>query len=74
MTKNRISNKQKTMSTILINETKMKISQSKIISIMIYEIEVMTITKEDEKLKITEEKILRAILEPVVIAENEYIE
>lgn len=67
------ANKHLLKNKILTKKTKMKIYKTTIRPIILYSAETMTITKkEEEDLKIMERKILRTILGPVKVGDNEY--
>lgn len=60
-------------SKILTKHTKIKLYKTIIRPVMMYAAETMTLAKtEEEDLRIVERKILRAILGPVKVSDNEY--
>lgn len=67
------ANKKLLKSNILRRETKMRIYRTIIRPVLMYAGETMTMTKKDEeKLRVIERKILRAILGPVKVSDSEY--
>ena len=67
------ANKKLLKSKDISKKIKMKIYKTVIRPVMLYAAETMTMTKKDEEdLRITERKIIRTILGPVKVTENEY--